>query len=141
MQPPLFPSDCEFAQLLTIFQVLGTPTEETWPGVTELKDWCAVVISREKERLLLRCGSAELKDWHALSCGGCRQPCGAPGMRQGISNPDQRPVFPALPETRCAVTPCFAMAARTPRGDDPHERALLHDSKAELHAGAGAPTV
>lgn len=39
MQPPLFPSDCEFAQLLTIFQILGTPTEETWPGVTDLKDW------------------------------------------------------------------------------------------------------
>ena len=39
VQPPLFPSDCEFAQLLTIFQILGTPTEETWPGVTDLKDW------------------------------------------------------------------------------------------------------
>eukprot|EP00892_Ulva_mutabilis_P005150 jgi/Ulvmu1/3006/UM015_0046.1 len=37
--PPLFPSDCEFAQLLTIFQILGTPTEKTWPGVTQLKDW------------------------------------------------------------------------------------------------------
>lgn len=41
MQPPLFPSDCEFAQLLTIFQILGTPNEESWPGVTQLKDWCA----------------------------------------------------------------------------------------------------
>eukprot|EP00892_Ulva_mutabilis_P005149 jgi/Ulvmu1/3005/UM015_0045.1 len=37
--PPLFPSDCEFAQLLTIFQILGTPNEDTWPGVTQLKDW------------------------------------------------------------------------------------------------------
>ena len=42
VQPPLFPSDCEFAQLLTIFQILGTPREDIWPGVTELKDWCAI---------------------------------------------------------------------------------------------------
>lgn len=42
LQPPLFPSDCEFAQLLTIFQILGTPTEQTWPGVTQLKDWYAL---------------------------------------------------------------------------------------------------
>jgi hypothetical protein len=45
MQPPLFPSDCEFAQLLTIFQILGTPSEELWPGVTELRDWCADVLN------------------------------------------------------------------------------------------------
>ncbi|KAK7266409.1 hypothetical protein RIF29_19053 [Crotalaria pallida] len=35
----LFPGDSEFQQLLNIFKVLGTPTEEQWPGVTSLRDW------------------------------------------------------------------------------------------------------
>jgi cyclin-dependent kinase len=36
---PLFPGDCEWQQLLHIFKLLGTPTEEMWPGVTRLRDW------------------------------------------------------------------------------------------------------
>nr|BAB61877.1 cyclin-dependent kinase 1 [Acrosiphonia duriuscula] len=36
---PFFPADCEIAQLFMIFQVLGTPNEEVWPGVTSLRDW------------------------------------------------------------------------------------------------------
>jgi cyclin-dependent kinase 2 len=33
---PLFPADSEIDLLYKIFQLLGTPTEETWPGVTTL---------------------------------------------------------------------------------------------------------
>jgi cyclin-dependent kinase len=36
---PLFPGDSELQQLLHIFKVLGTPSEETWPGVSKLRDW------------------------------------------------------------------------------------------------------
>jgi cyclin-dependent kinase len=35
----LFPGDSELQQLLHIFKLLGTPNEDTWPGVTKLKDW------------------------------------------------------------------------------------------------------
>ncbi|XP_072954809.1 cyclin-dependent kinase B1-1 [Typha angustifolia] len=35
----LFPGDSELQQLLNIFRLLGTPTEEQWPGVTSLRDW------------------------------------------------------------------------------------------------------
>ncbi|KAL9224974.1 hypothetical protein vseg_000948 [Gypsophila vaccaria] len=35
----LFPGHSEFQQLLHIFRLLGTPTEEQWPGVTALRDW------------------------------------------------------------------------------------------------------
>ncbi|KAL9316517.1 hypothetical protein ACSQ67_017518 [Phaseolus vulgaris] len=35
----LFPGDSEFQQLIHIFKMLGTPTEEQWPGVTSLRDW------------------------------------------------------------------------------------------------------
>lgn len=36
---PLFPGDSELQQLLHIFRLLGTPTEESWPGVNKLRDW------------------------------------------------------------------------------------------------------
>ena len=36
---PLFAGDSEIDQLFKIFHVLGTPTEERWPGVTELPDY------------------------------------------------------------------------------------------------------
>lgn len=34
---PLFHGDSEIDQLFRIFRTMGTPTEETWPGVTSLK--------------------------------------------------------------------------------------------------------
>ena len=36
---PLFPGQSVFDQLGRIFHVLGTPTEENWPGVSMLPDW------------------------------------------------------------------------------------------------------
>ncbi|CAI8601455.1 unnamed protein product [Vicia faba] len=35
----LFPGDSEYQQLLNIFKLLGTPTEQQWPGVSSLRDW------------------------------------------------------------------------------------------------------
>lgn len=32
---PLFPGDSEIDQLFKIFSIMGTPSEQTWPGVTE----------------------------------------------------------------------------------------------------------
>jgi serine/threonine protein kinase len=39
---PLFTGDSEIDQLYKVFQMLGTPTERTWPGVTKLQDYSAV---------------------------------------------------------------------------------------------------
>ena len=36
---PLFYGDSEIGQIFKIFRMLGTPTEETWPGVTQLKEF------------------------------------------------------------------------------------------------------
>lgn len=36
---PLFHGDSEIDQLFKIFRILSTPTEETWPGVSELPDF------------------------------------------------------------------------------------------------------
>ncbi|XP_059642332.1 cell division control protein 2 homolog A-like isoform X2 [Cornus florida] len=38
-QRPLFPGDSEIDQLFKIFRILGTPKEETWPGVQSLPDF------------------------------------------------------------------------------------------------------
>ena len=39
LQRAIFPGDSELQQLLHIFKLLGTPSEEVWPGVTKLRDW------------------------------------------------------------------------------------------------------
>ena len=36
---PLFPGDSEIDELYRIFQVMGTPNEAVWPGVTSLEYW------------------------------------------------------------------------------------------------------
>lgn len=36
---PLFCGESEIEQLLAIFRVLGTPTPESWPKASELRDW------------------------------------------------------------------------------------------------------
>jgi len=36
---PLFPGDSEIDELYKIFRILGTPTEETWPGISRLPDY------------------------------------------------------------------------------------------------------
>ncbi|CAN4128401.1 unnamed protein product [Withania somnifera] len=38
-QRPLFPGDSEIDELFKIFSVMGTPNEDTWPGVTSLPDY------------------------------------------------------------------------------------------------------
>merc|ERR1711865_982237 len=36
---PLWPGDSEIDELYKIFRTLGTPTEQTWPGVSRLPDY------------------------------------------------------------------------------------------------------
>ena len=36
---PLFPGDCEIGQLFKIFEIMGTPNEDTWPGISKLPDY------------------------------------------------------------------------------------------------------
>eukprot|EP00826_Nyctotherus_ovalis_P034844 TRINITY_DN2938_c0_g4_i3.p2 TRINITY_DN2938_c0_g4~~TRINITY_DN2938_c0_g4_i3.p2 ORF type:complete len:174 (+),score=52.16 TRINITY_DN2938_c0_g4_i3:607-1128(+) len=39
MKKPLFAGDSEIDEIFKIFKLHGTPTEETWPGVTKLRDF------------------------------------------------------------------------------------------------------
>jgi cyclin-dependent kinase len=36
---PLFCGESEIEQLLAIFRIMGTPSNETWPQVENLRDW------------------------------------------------------------------------------------------------------
>ena len=55
---PLFPGDSEIDQIFKIFRLLGTPNEESWPGVSQLPDykpsfpqWSAQELSRHVPHL------------------------------------------------------------------------------------------
>lgn len=43
---PLFPGSSEDTQLDTIFKILGTPNEESFPGISELPNWTNVYKSQ-----------------------------------------------------------------------------------------------
>lgn len=42
LRRPMFPGDSEIDQLFRIFRTLGTPCENTWPGVSQLSDYKSV---------------------------------------------------------------------------------------------------
>ncbi|XP_026689145.1 cyclin-dependent kinase 7-like [Diaphorina citri] len=39
LKAPFLPGESDLDQLTRIFQTLGTPSEDTWPGVTKLQDF------------------------------------------------------------------------------------------------------
>ncbi|XP_017891612.1 cyclin-dependent kinase 2-like [Ceratina calcarata] len=47
----LFPGDSEIDQLFRIFRTLGTPDENIWPGVTQLRDYTSMFPSWEPRSL------------------------------------------------------------------------------------------
>ena len=47
-----FQGECEIDQLYKIFQILGTPTEETWPQVSQLPDWNPAFPNWPKKSLM-----------------------------------------------------------------------------------------
>lgn len=51
MRKPLFAGDSEIDQLFRIFRMLGTPTEQVWPGVTQLPDFRATFPKWEPQML------------------------------------------------------------------------------------------
>lgn len=42
---PLFPGESDIEQLCKVLEVLGTPTEDTWPGVSDLPDYGKITFA------------------------------------------------------------------------------------------------
>lgn len=42
LRAPLFPAESDAGQLGKIFQLVGTPSEATWPGVSKLENYMVV---------------------------------------------------------------------------------------------------
>ena len=48
---PVFTGDSEFDQIYRIFKVLGTPTEEDWPGIKTFKNYQSMIPVYVKKQL------------------------------------------------------------------------------------------
>ena len=47
---PLFPGTSDADQLVRIFQILGNPTEETWPSLADLPDYKVRPLGSSRRR-------------------------------------------------------------------------------------------
>lgn len=56
---PLFPGDSEIDELFAIFKVLGTPTEEVWPGVSQLPAFSSTFPDWDKKDMASVLDNAE----------------------------------------------------------------------------------
>ncbi|EFX74436.1 cyclin-dependent kinase 20-like [Daphnia pulex] len=48
---PLFPGENDIGQLCTVIQVLGTPDEENWPGVSALPDFHKISFTKTRKQI------------------------------------------------------------------------------------------
>eukprot|EP01065_Artemidia_motanka_P047449 TRINITY_DN743_c5_g2_i1.p1 TRINITY_DN743_c5_g2~~TRINITY_DN743_c5_g2_i1.p1 ORF type:complete len:380 (+),score=88.99 TRINITY_DN743_c5_g2_i1:101-1141(+) len=55
MRQPIFPGDSEVDTLFKIFRLLGTPVEETWPGVKFLRDYSTQFPRWPRQGLFAEC--------------------------------------------------------------------------------------
>lgn len=117
-QAPLFPGDSEFQQLLHIFKLLGTPTEDNWPGVTKLRDWCVRVPAPCSSRVWARAGDGA---W--VQASPCRPApihhTGATGAVRGAQTRRLRVLSNGPPLCRLQALRAAATAAQLPLATPP----------------------
>ncbi len=145
-QQPLFPGDCELQQLLHIFRLLGTPSENVWQGVTKLRDWCAPAPLPKPLQLHAREaeGPPPTHDARTCTCPQARlAPVAAAGPLARLPHAGARRRGPA--QADAAVRPRQAhLGARQPppAGWPPSVRgAALGDTGAARSRQAGPPAV
>ncbi|KAK2437473.1 cell division control protein C [Trifolium repens] len=67
-QRPLFPGDSEIDELFKIFRIMGTPNEDTWPGVTSLPDFKSAFPKWPSQDLATLVPNLEPAGLDILSC-------------------------------------------------------------------------
>ena len=56
---PFLAGDSEIDQIFKIFKLLGTPNEESWPGVTKYEFWKDTFPKFKGERLVAKCNKMD----------------------------------------------------------------------------------
>jgi len=86
----LFPGDSEIDTIFKIFRVLGTPTDEVWPGVSQLRDFKREFPKWPDTHLAeIRAAGPALGDEGAELLGLCLKynPVGRPSARRCLQHP------------------------------------------------------
>jgi serine/threonine protein kinase len=83
----LFKGDSEIDQLFQIFRILGTPTERTWPGVSEMPDYKTTFPNWTRQDLALHCPQLNADGLDLLSKLMIYKPDERLTARQALSHP------------------------------------------------------
>lgn len=84
---PLFPADSEIDELFRIFRLLGTPTEQTWPGVSQLPDYKPIFPNWTGENLAEKVPGLEPAGLDLLAQTMYYEPCRRISAKAALKHP------------------------------------------------------
>jgi serine/threonine protein kinase len=84
---PIFAGDSEIDQIFKIFRVLGTPTEETFPGISSLPDFKSTFPKWRAQSLAKLVGNLDERGVDLLSQMICYDPAKRISARAAMSHP------------------------------------------------------
>uniref|UniRef100_A0A0B7JXT7 Cyclin-dependent kinase 1 n=1 Tax=Bionectria ochroleuca TaxID=29856 RepID=A0A0B7JXT7_BIOOC len=96
---PLFPGDSEIDEIFKIFRVLGTPTEDVWPGVTSYPDFKSSFPKWERDFDKPLCHSLDDAGLHMLEAMLVYDPAGRMSAKQACNHPYFEEYLADLPPT------------------------------------------
>ncbi|VUC38013.1 unnamed protein product [Clonostachys rosea] len=96
---PLFPGDSEIDEIFKIFRILGTPTEDVWPGVTTYPDFKSSFPKWERNYDQPLCHSLDDSGLHMLEAMLVYDPAGRMSAKQACNHPYFEEYLADLPPT------------------------------------------
>uniref|UniRef100_A0A8H7TS36 Cyclin-dependent kinase 1 n=1 Tax=Bionectria ochroleuca TaxID=29856 RepID=A0A8H7TS36_BIOOC len=96
---PLFPGDSEIDEIFKIFRILGTPTEDVWPGVTSYPDFKSSFPKWERDFDKPLCHSLDDAGLHMLEAMLVYDPAGRMSAKQACNHPYFEEYLADLPPT------------------------------------------
>ncbi|KAL2208150.1 Pkinase-domain-containing protein [Sarocladium strictum] len=84
---PLFPGDSEIDEIFKIFRVLGTPTDEVWPGVASYPDFKSSFPKWQRDWQLPLCSNLDDQGLDLLEMMLMFDPAGRISAKQAVNHP------------------------------------------------------
>lgn len=84
---PLFPGDSEIDQIFKTFRLLGTPTEEVWPGVTSYPDFKSSFPKWQRDLSAPLCTNLDVDGLELLEMMLVYDPAGRISAKQACNHP------------------------------------------------------